>query len=494
MNIPESSSASDHRKRVLLVDDHPIVRMGLANIINQETDLYICAEADGERTALAAVQSQRPDIAVVDWSLQGRDAAELIGLLRQRHPQVPILVLSMHDELFYAERALRAGAHGYIMKQEATENVIAAIRCVVSGHSYLSSRMAHITHESTHEWLEGRRNPQKLPAIPDTSILETQPPPPAGEPVKKLRLSIVIPVYNSEQTIERLCGHLLAELTPWYLLQIILVDDNSSDRSAAICQQVHVKHPEEVDCVVLSRNFGEHNAVMAGLNFADGDYCVIMDDDFQNPPSEVRKLVQEAAKGHDVVYVRYEAKYHAPLRNLGSRLHNWMATRALRKPPELYLSSFKVISRFLLQEIVRYTGPNPYIDAIILRTTRKIGVVTTRHEPRREGKSGYTLGKLVSLWANMAVAFSLFPLRLMVGLGFIMLVVGTGFGVYTLVALLVPGWQDPDALERLNATNWFFRGITLVAVGVVGEYVGRTYMHLTREPQFIIRSITRHRS
>jgi undecaprenyl-phosphate 4-deoxy-4-formamido-L-arabinose transferase len=354
--------------------------------------------------------------------------------------------------------------------------------------------MAHMTNVATREWLEGRRNPDKATAIPDTAILEAPVGPLADGPLKKLRLSIVIPVYNSEQTIERLCEHLLAELAPWYQMQIILVDDNSSDRSAAMCAQIHQRHPEEVDCVVLSRNFGEHNAVMAGLNFADGDYCVIMDDDFQNPPSEVRKLVAEAGKGHDVVYVRYEAKRHALLRNLGSRLHNWMATRALGKPPDLYLSSFKVVSRFLMQEIVRYTGPDPYIDAIILRTTRKIGVVTTRHEPRREGKSGYTFGKLISLWANMAVAFSLLPLRLMVGLGFIMLLVGTCFGLYTLIALLVPGWQDPDAMERLNATNWFFRGITLVAVGIVGEYVGRTYMHLTREPQFIIRSITRHRA
>ena len=171
-----------------------------------------------------------------------------------------------------------------------------------------------------------------------------------------------------------------------------------------------------------------------------------------------------------------------------------MATRALGKPKDLYLSSFKIISRFLLQEIVRYTGPDPYIDAIILRTTRRIGVVPSHHEPRHDGKSGYTFRKLVALWGNMVVSFSLLPLRLLVVLGFIMLLVGTVIGIYTIICLLVPGMQDPDSLERLNATNWFFRGITLVAVGIVGEYVGRIYMHLTRDPQFIIRTITRHRS
>lgn len=493
MNSTRTTDATLAPKRILLVDDHPIVRMGLANIINQETDLTVCAEAEGERTALAAMQAQHPDVAVVDWSLQGRDASELIALLRQRHPQVPVLVLSMHDELLFAERALRAGAQGYIMKQEATEKVILAIRTVISGHAYVSSRLSHVANLETREWLEGRRNPTQVRAAPLPAIAETPLPAPVPTAGRTVLLSIVIPVYNAERTLAQLCDHLLAELEPWYRLQIILVDDNSSDHSATIAQQLHERYPEVVDCVQLSRNFGEHNAVMAGLNFAEGDYCVIMDDDFQNPPAEVRKLVEEAARGYDVVYVRYEDKRHPPFRNLGSRLHNWMATRALGKPATLYLSSFKAISRFLLQEIIRYTGPNPYIDAIILRTTRKISVVTSRHEPRRAGKSGYNFGKLVSLWANMAVAFSLFPLRLMVALGFLMLVVGTGFGLYTVIALLVPGWQDPSALERLNATNWFFRGITLVAVGIVGEYVGRTYMHLTREPQFIIRNITRHR-
>ena len=474
---PAAASTEPPRKKVFLVDDHPLVRMGLTNIINQETDLVICGESNGEGNVTQVMQGLQPDVAVVDWSLKDKDATELIGTLRQQFPQLPVLVLSMHEELFYAERALRAGAAGFIMKQEATGNIIAAVRTVLAGHSYVSGRMAHVANLETREWIEGRRT--VTAPIP----LQTT-----------LRLSIVIPVYNSEATIGKLCEQLLAELQPSYRLQLILVDDNSSDRSATVCQQLHERHPEAVDCLVLSRNFGEHNAVMAGLNCADGDYCVIMDDDFQNPPSEVRKLVEEASKGHDVVYVRYDAKQHSPYRNLGSRLHNWMATRALGKPADLYLSSFKVISRFLLQEIVRYTGPDPYIDAIILRTTRRIGIVNSHHEPRHDGKSGYTFSKLLSLWGNMVVSFSLFPLRLLVALGFIMLLAGTVIGLYTLVALLVPGLQDPDSLERLNATNWFFRGITLVAVGIVGEYVGRIYMHLTRDPQFIIRNITRHRT
>lgn len=487
-------AADGPRKKVLLVDDHPLVRMGLTNIINQEPDLVVCGETDGEGNMVQLVQGLQPDVAVVDWSLKDKDAAGVIATFRQHCPQMPILVLSMHEELFYAERALRAGADGYIMKQEATDKIVEAVRNVVVGRPYLSRRMTQSANGAAREWIEGRRAAHaELDESPPSEASGAPSTAPEGQCLVSLRLSIVIPVYNSEATIGRLCDQLVLDLSPSYQLQIVLVDDNSSDRSAAVCQQLHERYPEQVDSLVLSRNFGEHNAVMAGLNCVDGDYCVIMDDDFQNPPSEVRKLIAEVSQGHDVVYVRYESKRHATYRNLGSWLHNWMATRALGKPADLYLSSFKIISRFLVQEIVRYTGPDPYIDAIILRTTRKIGVVTSRHEPRHDGKSGYTLSKLFSLWGNMIVSFSRFPLRLLGALGTFMLLIGTGVGLYTLIALLVPGLRDPDSLDRLTASNWFFRGITLVAVGLVGEYVGRIYMHLNREPQFIIRSIIRHR-
>lgn len=300
-------------------------------------------------------------------------------------------------------------------------------------------------------------------------------------------LSIVIPVYNSEAMIERLCEALIEELAPRYRLQIVLVNDGSRDGSCAACRKLRERHAEVVDYVELSRNFGEHNAVMAGLHYAEGDYCVIMDDDFQNPPMEVNKLIGTIKEGFDVVYARYETKNHTAFRNLGSRLHNWMATRALGKPVDLYLSSFKVLTKFMVQQVAQYTGPDPYLDAIILRITRNIGVVTVQHEPRGDGQSGYTLGKLVSLWGNMFVAFSLYPLRLVAGLGVIMALMGFFYGTYTFVTWLVPWVKDPNEYQKLDASNWFFRGLMLLAIGIVGEYVGRNYMHVNSDPQFVIR-------
>ncbi len=302
-------------------------------------------------------------------------------------------------------------------------------------------------------------------------------------------ISVVIPVYNSEATIEPLCEDILRDLAP---TQIVLVDDGSSDGSVDACLRAHRRHPSVIEFVGLGRNFGEHNAVLAGLHRVDGDYCVIMDDDMQNPSGEAVRLVDEIRKGYDVVYVRYTAKHHSWFRNLGSRFHNWMATLVLRKPADLYLSSFKVLSRFVVREAVNYSGPDPYLDAIILRATRRIGVIEARHESRREGKSGYTIGKLVSLWGNMVVAFSLYPVRLIGMYGLVMVLVGVSVGVWTLLAYLSPDIEDrPDSIQQLTASMWFFRGVHLFFLSIVAEYVGRIYRRMSREPQFTVREVRR---
>jgi DNA-binding NarL/FixJ family response regulator len=130
------------KARVLVVDDHPIVRGGLAQLINQEADLHVCGEAADAATAFDAIETMKPDVAVVDLSLHGPDGLELVKNLRARHIPVPVVILSMHDESLYAERALRAGARAYLMKQEAAEQVLVALRRVLAGDIYVSDRMA----------------------------------------------------------------------------------------------------------------------------------------------------------------------------------------------------------------------------------------------------------------------------------------------------------------------------------------------------------------
>ena len=140
MNASRAASLAP-KSRVFLIDDHPIVRQGLALFIEREQDLMVCGQAEGALSALQAIPDLMPDFIVLDISLDGPDGLELLKTLRAKYPSMPVLILSMHDELAYAERALRAGANGYIIKQEATEKVLTAIRQILRGDIYLSERL-----------------------------------------------------------------------------------------------------------------------------------------------------------------------------------------------------------------------------------------------------------------------------------------------------------------------------------------------------------------
>jgi glycosyltransferase involved in cell wall biosynthesis len=309
----------------------------------------------------------------------------------------------------------------------------------------------------------------------------------ASENSRPITISVVIPVYNGAMTIEPLVDTLVDGLA-LYNLQVVLVNDGSKDNSHQVCEKIFHKYPNVVTYLRLARNFGEHNAVMAGLRHATGDYAVIMDDDFQNPPEEVNRLVQEASRGDfDVVYSFYEEKKHNWFRNLGSTFNGWVAHFMLNKPKGLYLSSFKCLNRFLIREIVKYDAPFPYIDGLILSLTDNIGTVRVRHNERSQGRSGYTLRKLVRLWLSMFVNFSIMPLRLSLIMGFLASLLAVGMAVSVVVEkILNPGIQVGWA--SLAFLILLFAGLQLCILGLMGEYIGRTLLNSNRLPQFVVRS------
>jgi undecaprenyl-phosphate 4-deoxy-4-formamido-L-arabinose transferase len=266
-----------------------------------------------------------------------------------------------------------------------------------------------------------------------------------------------------------------------------LINDCSADRSEDACIALFEKHPDMVRFFSLAKNVGEHNAVMAGLNECSGDFVVIMDDDFQNPISEVMKLLNFGLEhDYDVVYTWYRKKRHALWRNLGSWFNDRVANVMLRKPRGLYLSSFKLLNRFLIQEIIKYDLPFSYIDGLVLRTTEKIGRLQVEHGTREIGKSGYTLRKLIRLWMNMFVNFSILPLRVATLLGMIFSLIGLGIGVWTVIEKL-SNPSLPVGYAALTVIVSIFAGIQLIAVGMNGEYVGRIFLSLNRSPQYTIR-------
>jgi undecaprenyl-phosphate 4-deoxy-4-formamido-L-arabinose transferase len=305
-------------------------------------------------------------------------------------------------------------------------------------------------------------------------------------------LSVLIPVYNSEKSIERLVEGLIKNLESYFRLEIILVNDNSVDRSENICIALFKKYKERVKFYSLSKNVGEHGAVMAGLNKVTGDYTVIMDDDFQNPVSEVVKLVNTALENdYDIVYSYYEKKRHNFFRNLGSRFNDSVANLMLKKPKDLYLSSFKVLNKFLVKEIIKYKAPFPYIDGIILQVTDNIGKVKVEHSSREEGHSGYTFKKLIALWLNMFTNFSILPLRASIILGLVFASIGLLMGAYTVIEKLLKP-DVPVGYASLFVSFSILAGIQLIMLGMTGEYIGRIFLSLNKKPQYTIKKSFEH--
>ncbi len=304
---------------------------------------------------------------------------------------------------------------------------------------------------------------------------------------KSISLSIVIPVYNSEKTIVPLVDALMDNLGHRYRVEIILVNDNSRDRSEEACIALHAKYKNNVRFYSLSKNVGEHSAVMAGLNKTTSDYVVVMDDDFQNPVSEVSKLVDFIlTEEFDVVYTFYKQKKHSFFRNAGSRFNDKMANIMLRKPKDLYLSSFKIMNRFLVNEIIKYKAPFPYIDGLILQITDKIGKTEVEHHTRLDSTSGYTIRKLISLWLNMFTNFSILPLRFSVALGFTFSLLGLCLGIFTVIEKIMDP-SLPVGFASLFFAISIFAGVQLISLGIIGEYVGRVFLTLNKKPQYTIK-------
>jgi glycosyltransferase involved in cell wall biosynthesis len=292
-------------------------------------------------------------------------------------------------------------------------------------------------------------------------------------------LSVVIPVYHGAITIVQLVENVQEQLRP-HDFEIILINDGSKDDSEKVCLGLSEQF-QNVTFLSLRKNFGEFNAVICGLNYAKGDYTVIIDDDFQNPPSEIIKLLETAQKGDfDVVYGQYDEKKHTNFRNFGSWMVNQITTSLFNKPADLYLSSFKIIHKDVVKEICKYEGPYPYIDGLIFNVTDNIGKVTVLHNDRNHGESNYNFKRLASLFLNIIFGYSLLPVRLALFLGLFA----------TFFALILVILQTLNIIDHpIIITVVFLGGVQLTSIGIVGEYIGKTFLTQSKTPQYSLKTI-----
>ena len=302
--------------------------------------------------------------------------------------------------------------------------------------------------------------------------------------------SVIIPCYKSNQTIRK-----VVELTMEQFrvmdrgdVEFVLVDDCSPDGGATVrALRGLVDDYSNVRVVELAKNAGQHNAVMAGLNFARGDIMIAMDDDMQTHPSQLPKILGALDEGYDIVYGYYPSKKHSKFRNFGSYV-NYMTVRILlKKPKELKTSSFWAIRRFVRDYAVQYTNAFTHLQGVFLRITRNIGSVPVEHFEREVGKSNYTLKKLLQLWSNI-MGFSIVPLHMATVLGYFF----SGLGLIGALAVIIRKIVRPvTALgwPSMMAAICFFSGLILLFLGLTGEYVGRIFLGQSNNPQFVVRQI-----
>ncbi|NWF39429.1 glycosyltransferase family 2 protein [Mariprofundus sp. NF] len=305
------------------------------------------------------------------------------------------------------------------------------------------------------------------------------------------QLSIVVPVYNSESILPKLVEKIFVEAQKEGFseqFELILVNDSSPDNSWEIICDLAEKYPF-IKGISLRRNFGQHNATMAGLNHVSGDIVIIMDDDLQHPPEAIGEMIAEISSGYDVCYTHYLNRKHPLWKKLGSRFNDWASAKFLGKPEGLYLSSFKAMSREVVNEVILYDGPYAYIDGLILDVTRSITSIDVEHQPRLQGEGNYRLFNSISLWMKMATSFSVSPLRFASLMGFALSLLS----LIMIGIIIIQKLTDPDMAAgwaSLIATILFIGGVQTLCIGMIGEYLGRTYLKLNGKPQFTVAALT----
>lgn len=287
------------------------------------------------------------------------------------------------------------------------------------------------------------------------------------------RYSVVIPVYNSSGVVGRTVDTVVDVFTDAGLdFEVILVNDGSPDDSWHVIRAKALEHPQVI-ALDLLKNYGQHYANLAGLQESRGEFVITMDDDLQNPPDQALKLIEEAERGHDVVFGEFESKQARGYRRLGSKLISMINRRVFGQPVDLPVSNYRVLRRDVVDRICASRTAYPYLTGQALMYSSRRSSVKVRHDPRTVGKSTYSMVKILRLVFTILFSYSSFPLRFaaMVGFGiaFLSFVLG---GVYLLLGLFgqtqVPGWTTLVVLLSI------FNGFTIALLSMLGEYVVRT--------------------
>ena len=312
--------------------------------------------------------------------------------------------------------------------------------------------------------------------------------PPAEHP----DVSVVVPVFNEAENLPRLQERLTAALgglgrsyDVWY------VDDGSTDGSLDLLRQMARQDPH-VGVIELTRNFGQHAAVLAGFAASHGDIVITLDADLQNPPEEIPRLVAKIDAGNEVVGTWREDRHDPAFRRAASRVINRLTSAAVGVDMHDYGCMLRAYRRHVVEQIVDCDERSSFIPALANSLAKRTAEIEVEHAERAGGTSKYNLLRLLRLFFDLITGFSLLPIQLMSLTGILVALVGMGFGVFLLIRRLFVG-PEVEGVFTLFAILFVFIGILILAVGLVGEYVGRIYLEVRRRPTYRIRAIHQSR-
>ncbi|HEX5438090.1 MAG TPA: glycosyltransferase [Gemmatimonadaceae bacterium] len=310
-------------------------------------------------------------------------------------------------------------------------------------------------------------------------------------PATRGAVSIVIPVYNEEGNLPQLLPRLLPVLDALERpSEVILVDDGSRDGSLVILKHFAEQEPGRVRVVELSRNFGQHPAILAGFTYATGDVIVTLDADLQNPPEEIPKLLALADQGYDAVGgIRMHR--HDPLFR---RAASWLVSRVTTMITGIHLTDYGCMLRAYSREVVdlinRCQENATFIPALAQTFARRPAEVPVAHAARSAGRSKYSLYRLLRLNFDLMTGFSVVPLQLFTLFGFLVASGGFLFGVYLLVRrFLLLRRSEADGVFTLFALAFLVMGVLMAGLGIVGEYIGRIYQEVRGRPRYLVRQV-----
>lgn len=300
-------------------------------------------------------------------------------------------------------------------------------------------------------------------------------------------ISAIVPVYNSEATLPALLERLLPILEKIDAKhEVILVNDGSRDGSWNTIEQLKARHP----CIVgfdMMRNYGQHNALLCGIRAARFDRIVTLDDDLQNPPEEVPKLLARLDEGFDVVYGKPEAMQHGLFRNLASKITKSVLQTAMGADTAGNISAFRAFRTTVRGAFATYRSPFVSIDVLLTWGTTRFTAIDVKHEARTIGTSNYTLRKLMVHALNMVTGFSTWPLQLASMIGFVFTLIGLALLLFVILSRIIVG-KAPAGFAFLASVIAIFSGAQLFALGIIGEYLARLHFRTMERPTYTVRS------